>query len=30
MDEDTGIAEVMDVLRHHVVELAEGARRADY
>jgi hypothetical protein len=26
MDEDTGIAAVMGVLKHHVVELAEGAR----
>ena len=26
MDEDTGIAAVMGVLNHHVVELAEGAR----
>ena len=26
MDEDTGIAEVIGMLKHHVVELAEGAR----
>ena len=26
MGEDTGIAEVIGILKHHVVELAEGAR----